>query len=110
MNYRFTDSDFPGGKGKPAWFHKKMTPPQKRRAWFDEYNRRASNGEDDLAESQEHSIQLDITPDISTLAGEIEAARQQHRQRTGKAPRIAKIPPAVRRRRSRTGPSQCQAR
>jgi hypothetical protein len=33
MNYRFTDSDFPGGKGKPAWFHKKTTPPQKRRAW-----------------------------------------------------------------------------
>jgi hypothetical protein len=58
MNYRFTDSDFPGGKGKPAWFHK-TTPPQKRRTWFDEYNRRASNGEDNRGESH--------APDTSTL-------------------------------------------
>jgi hypothetical protein len=51
MNYHFTDGDFPGGKGKPAWFHKKTTTPQKRRAWFDEYNRRASNGQDNRGES-----------------------------------------------------------
>ena len=72
MNYRFTDSDFPGGKGKPAWFHKKTTPPQKRRAWFDEYNRRASNGQDNRGESH--------APDTSTLTEEIEVAKREHRR------------------------------
>jgi hypothetical protein len=75
MNYRFTDSDFPGGKGKPAWFHKKTTPPQKRRAWFDEYNRRASNGEDNRGESH--------APDTSTLTEEIEVAKREHVRRAG---------------------------
>jgi hypothetical protein len=82
VTYRFSDTDFPSGKGKPAWFHDRSTPPEKRRAWFDELNRRVPNGEGNQAHMDAPGKRHDPNGSHPSLADEIAAAEREHQEQT----------------------------
>ncbi len=89
MTHNFKGIDFPQGGAKPEWFHDKSTPPEKRRAWFDEHNRRAALNGEGATEGCNGS---------PSLADEIEAAKTAHQARpngggTGEKPKEDEAPP-----------------